>query len=269
MTFATKTAVITGGASGLGLAIAKEVVRRGGRVVLADIDADKAEREAATFPAGAATATRLDVRDGDAFARTLQDVVAAHGRIDYLFNNAGVFIAGDTRHMTAQDWSRIVDINIRGVVNGVAAVYPIMIAQGFGHIVNTGSAAGLVGTPGATAYSMTKHAVVGLSTALRSEAAGYGVKVTVLCPGFVDTPIKDNARYLNNDRDTVIGALPLAFISAERCAREALDGVERNRAIVVVTVPARVLWVLYRLAPTLMMRLSRRTIEKSPLLNRK
>ena len=108
-----------------------------------------------------------------------------------MFNNAGIVWGGDTELLTLDQWNAIIDVNIRGVVHGVAAAYPQMIRQGHGHIVNTASMAGLTAAGQITSYVMTKHAVVGLSLALRSEAAAHGVGVLVVCPSAVETPILD------------------------------------------------------------------------------
>jgi len=265
--FRDRVAIVTGGASGIGRALGEELAARGARVVLADINgagAAAVAQERAT--AGVMTAAPLDVTDAGAFERLTQETAAAHGRLDYLFNNAGIAIMGDARHMTMGDWNRLIDVNIRGVVNGVAAAYPLMLRQGFGHIVNTASAAGLAPSPGATGYAMTKHAVVGLSTSLRLEAIRFGVKVSVVCPGFIDTPIKDAMRLLDADRQAVIESLPFKLYPADACARDVLRGVTQNRATIVVTTPAKVLWRLYRIAPGLVMRLAQRTAARNPLL---
>ena len=113
------------------------------------------------------------------------------GRLDLMFNNAGITWGGDTELLTLDQWNAIIDVNIRGVVHGVAAAYPLMVRQGHGHIVNTASMAGLAAAGQITSYVMTKHAVVGLSLALRSEAAGRGVGVLAVCPTAVETPILD------------------------------------------------------------------------------
>ena len=117
------------------------------------------------------------------FAVLVEEIIERDGRLDLLLNNAGISIGGPTHEFTEAHWNRIIDVNFRGVVNGVTAAYPLMIEQGWGHIVNTASGTGLVSLPFVAAYSATKHAVVGLSTALRPEAARYGVRVSVLCPG--------------------------------------------------------------------------------------
>ena len=108
-----------------------------------------------------------------------------------MFNNAGIAWGGDTELLTLDQWNAIIDVNIRGVVHGVTAAYPVMLRQGHGHIVNTASMAGLTAAGQITSYVMTKHAIVGLSLALRSEAVPRGVGVLAVCPGAVETPILD------------------------------------------------------------------------------
>jgi len=266
--FADKVAIITGGASGIGRALGAALVQRGTRVVLADVNGEAAQAAASALgPSGAATSATLDVTDAASVERVVSEVVGTHGRLDYLFNNAGIAIMGDARHMTLTDWNRIVDVNLRGVIHGISAAYPIMIRQGFGHLVNTASLAGLTPTPGATGYAATKHALVGLSLSLRGEAAAYGVRVSVVCPGFIDTPIKDATRWLNTDRDAVLRSIPFRLYPPDACARDILRGVARNHAIIVVTTPAKIAWLLYRLAPRLMLRWVQSFAQRSPLLN--
>ena len=171
--FTDKTAIITGGASGIGRAVGDELARLGAHVVLADRDGALAEAAAVsiTQAGGRATAATVDVTDAAAVHQLVHDTATAYGRLDYLFNNAGVALAGEVFDMTLADWNRLIDVNLRGVVHGIAAAYPLMLQQRSGHIVNTASAAGLGPTPGFTAYAATKHAIVGLSTSLRGEAA--------------------------------------------------------------------------------------------------
>lgn len=184
-----------------------------------------------------------------------------------LFNNAGIAIMGHARLMTLADWNGLIDVNVRGVVHGVAAAYPLMLRQGSGHIVNTASAAGLAPTPGLTGYAMTKHAVVGLSTSLRLEAARFGVKVSVVCPGLIDTPLKDAMRLLGAEREAVLGELPPRILyTPAACARDILRGVARNRAIIVVTPMAKLVWFLYRCAPRPMARIISVLASRSAIL---
>jgi NAD(P)-dependent dehydrogenase (short-subunit alcohol dehydrogenase family) len=264
-TFAGKIAIITGGASGIGRALGTQLVRRGARIVLADINGDSARATAEAI--GAASAAPVDVTDAVAVERLVSSTVAEHGRLDYLFNNAGIAVSGEVRNMTLADWTQLIDVNLRGVVNGVVSAYPVMIRQGFGHIINTASMAGLAPAPGFTAYSATKHAVVGLSTGLRAEAAGHGVKVSVVCPGVIDTPLKYGTRLINPDadREKLLKSVPFKFYPVDACARDILRGVARNRPIIVVTASAKLVRLVYRLAPSLFLRFAGATWERSPL----
>ena len=249
--FAGKSCVVTGGASGIGRALARAMAQRGATAVVADLDRSRAEQVAQEIRAagGAAWPSEVDVVDPEAVQRTVDEVIEREGRIDYLFNNAGISLFGEVRDMTLEQWSRLFAVNVTGVVNGVAAAYPRMIAQGSGHIVNTASMAGIVPTPGATAYAATKHAVVGLSTGLRGEAAAYGVKVSVFCPGLIDTPMKDALTYVNLDKDKMLTDPRVRLTSADKCAEVVLSGVERNRSIIPVTPLAWTSWLAYRLSP--------------------
>jgi NAD(P)-dependent dehydrogenase (short-subunit alcohol dehydrogenase family) len=266
--FSEKIALVTGGASGIGRALGAALARAGAEVVLADIDGDGAEQAALAIAAagGRARAATLDVRDAPAFAALVDQTVARHGRIDYLFNNAGIGIAGEARDLGLDDWNRIIDINLRGVVHGVAAAYPAMLRQRSGHIVNTASLAGLSPSPGLAPYSATKFAVVGLSHALRVEAMDLGVRVSVVCPGFIDTPIYQRSTYINLDKERVLSVISRAGCSADRCARAILDGVRRNRPLILVTWEARVLSWLYRISPRLSLRLAHFLFRKFRLL---
>ena len=190
MSFAGKQAIVTGAGSGIGAALCRALVSAGATVVCTDIDGDAAERTAAALGANARSA-RLDVTDAAAVQAAVDEVVDRAGRLDLMFNNAGIVWGGDTELLTLDQWNAIIDVNLRGVVHGVAAAYPLMVRQGHGHIINTASMAGLTAAGQITSYVTTKHAVVGLSLALRSEAVTRGVGVLVVCPSAVETPILD------------------------------------------------------------------------------
>jgi NAD(P)-dependent dehydrogenase (short-subunit alcohol dehydrogenase family) len=269
-TFAGKVAVVTGAASGIGRAVATELAAGGARVVIADVDGEGARAAAAAIPE--ATARSLDVTDAAAVERVVHETAAAAGRLDFLFNNAGIALFGEARDTTLEDWNRLIDVNLRGVVHGVAAAYPVMIRQGFGHIVNTASAAGLTPAPGAVGYAATKHAVVGLSTSLRAEAAAFGVRVSVACPGFIDTPIKHRTKLVSVDeraREAMLARPPFRLHPVEACARAIVRGVARNQAIIPFTALTRSGWWLYRLSPALMHLVARWSADANPVLGRR
>ncbi|MBV8965236.1 MAG: SDR family NAD(P)-dependent oxidoreductase, partial [Mycobacteriaceae bacterium] len=158
----------------------------------------------------------------------------------------------------------IIDVNIRGVVHGVVAAYPLMIRQGYGHIINTASMAGLVPAGRLTSYATTKHAVVGLSLALRSEAAAHGVGVSVLCPGAVETPILDKGGVGDFEGRSffLTGQRSQTGYDPDRLARDVLRAVQRDQAILVVPKLAYAGWLTVRLAPALMQRMTARMIAR-------
>ena len=265
----SRTAIVTGGASGIGRALGTALVRRGDRVVLADVDGEAAsavaERLSAAGP-GEATAATVDVRDADAVRALVTATAERDGRLDLLFNNAGLGIGGAAEELTAAHWDRTLDVNLRGVLHGVQAAYPLMLRQGHGHIVNTASLAGLMPMPGSAPYATTKWAVVGLSLSLRAEGAARGVRVSVVCPGGVDTPILDKGVPADLPRVPSIDAIDARSVitrlsggrlyGADSLAADVLRGVDRNRAIVVAPRQARVLWRLMRLSPSLVLRVA-------------
>ena len=251
--------IVTGAASGIGQALASALVARGDTVVVADVDGDGAERtagELARRGPGAAAPAVVDVRDAGAVQALVDQTRDTYGRLDVMVNNAGIGVGGEVQELLLAHWDRVIDVNLRGVVHGVRAAYPVMVGQRSGHIVNTASLAGLLPTPGLTPYSMTKHAVVGLSLSLRAEAAGYGVRVTAVCPGVVDTPILDKGGpddlpkpALTAHAREFFRQFQPRFYAADQMARDIVRGIDRNTALVIAPASARVAWYLWRYAP--------------------
>jgi NAD(P)-dependent dehydrogenase (short-subunit alcohol dehydrogenase family) len=256
--FEEATAIITGGASGIGRALAEELAKRGGEVVLADLQIELAE-EAATeirVAGGQAKAWQLDVTDFSAMEGLLRETVGRTGRLDYMFNNAGIGIGGDVHLHSIEDWNRIIDVNLRGVINGVQGAYKIMLNQGFGHIVNTSSMAGLMPSPGVSSYATTKHAVVGLSESLRAEAAPAGIRVSVLCPGVIRTPILEGGKYGKNLVEVSLEQQRRIWerfkpMAPNIFARKALDAIAKNEAIIIIPSWWKLFWWMNRLSPSL------------------
>jgi short-subunit dehydrogenase len=259
--FKRATAIVTGGASGIGRGLAEELAKRGCEVILADRQIELADKVASKIWAsgGKATAVEVDVTDFMAVEQLVQKTVEHTGRLDYMFNNAGIGIGGNVNHFCIEDWNQMLDVNLRGVINGVQAAHKIMMAQGFGHIVNTASLAGLTPSPGNVAYAATKHAVVGLSNSLRAEAAQLGVRVSVLCPGFVRTAILEGGgKYgkmlidLSPEQHCQMLELIEKFkpISPHVFAKKALNSVAKNKAIIVVPAWWKLVWWMNRLFPS-------------------
>jgi NAD(P)-dependent dehydrogenase (short-subunit alcohol dehydrogenase family) len=259
--FSGKTAIVTGAGSGIGAALCRALAGAGAEVLCTDIDGDAAARTAE--PLGARSA-RLDVTDAAAVQGRVDDVANRAGRLDLMFNNAGITWGGDTELLTLDQWNAIIDVNVRGVVHGVAAAYPLMVKQGHGHIVNTASMAGLAAAGQITSYVMSKHAIVGLSLALRSEAAGRGVGVLAICPTAIETPILDKGAiggFVGRDYYRMGQRSPV-FASADDLAKDTLRAIERNKALLVWPRQARTAWLFSRLAPGLLQRMSIRFIAQ-------
>jgi NAD(P)-dependent dehydrogenase (short-subunit alcohol dehydrogenase family) len=261
--FRGKIVIITGGASGIGRALGEELCSAGARVVLADINAELLSKtgEALRASGHQVDTTALDVRDFEAVKGLIEKTAQEHGRIDYLFNNAGIAVAGEARDVSLDDWRNVIDASLYGVVHGVVAAYPIMLKQRSGHIVNTASLAGLIPAPSEVSYSAAKYGIVGLSHSLRAEAADLGVRVSVVCPGFIETPIFHTSKVVKLDRDKLIAEIPKPM-AADQCAREILRGVERNQPTIVVTTAGKVFWRLYRYAPWLVNLLVKQSVKK-------
>lgn len=261
--FKDKISMVTGAASGIGQAISRALGEDGAVVVIADVNLEGAQKVAAAIQqrGGRADAIQLDVTSAEDVQRAIDETVAKHGRLDLIFNNAGVAAGGEARDLSLADWRRIVDVNLMGVIYGTAAAYAVMVKQGFGHIVNTASLAGLLGAPFMVPYSATKHAVVGLSKSLRSEAADLGVKVTVICPGFIQTNIFEASPWRKVNKDDILQKIPFKIMEAEEAARIILRGVARNKALIVFPGYAKFFWLLSRLSLKLVAPLDRKTVK--------
>ena len=249
--FKGKVALVTGAASGIGRALSAQLAQHGARVWMTDINAELLEKSAYAIH-GAVQSRPLDVTDPDAFTSVAEEISDREGAIDLLFNNAGIAVIGHYNEMSMADFNRLIDVNLRGVLHGIQAVYPGMMARRSGHIVNTSSVSGLIAAPGFTVYSATKHAVVGLTRGLRIEAKRFNVKVSCFCPGFIDTELVGNADYRGIDPEKALAKTPIKFASAQACAREALEGVAKNEGEIVVTRHAKGMVAMQKFAPRLL-----------------
>src|SRR6516225_7502 len=265
-----KIAFVTGGASGIGAAFSTKLVDGGAEVWIADRQIGPAQELAQRLNSSGtkAHAIELDVRSYPSFERAVAEAVEQSGRIDYLFNNAGIGVGGEVDSYTLEDWNDVFDVNLRGVAHGIQVVYPIMIRQHSGHIVNTASMAGLVTSLGRASYTATKHAVVAISKTLRVEAERHGVQVSVFCPGVVRTPIMTGGEYGRIKITGVSDEELLKFferfrpMAPDKFAERALRAVLRGDAIIVVPAWWKAFWYLERLSPALSRRAARLTLKR-------
>ena len=256
-TFEGQHAVVTGGGSGIGAALCRAFAAAGATVVVADIDLAAARTVASTL-GERGTARRLDVTDAADVQACVDEVVARHGRLDLMVNNAGITWGSRTEDLSVEQWDRIIDVNIRGVTNGVAAAYPLMVRQRGGRIINTASMpAGLI-----TSYCMTKHAVVGLSLSLRSEAVHHGVGVTAVCPSAVETPILDSGQQGGFDgrRYYLTGQGMSKALDPDELATAVLRGVARDEALVIAPARSKVTYAVGRFVPGVARRMTARFV---------
>ena len=261
--FENAVAIVTGGGMGLGEALCEELARRGATVVVADVDGDAARQVAGRLELSGrpALAVRVDVADEAEVAQLIESIVAEYGRVDYMINNAGIAIGGDSRDLSMQQWRRVLDVDLLGVVYGTVHAYQVMALQGHGHIVNISSLSGLVPQPGNVPYCTSKHGIVGLSLSLRAEGADLGVKVSAACPGDMKTKIYDNMVVVNMPREEVATLSRrthylMPQMSAQAAARAILRGVGRDRPLIVFPFAVRVIWHLYRWFPGLLYRIN-------------
>lgn len=230
--FKDKVAIITGASTGIGLGLSRGLLARGAEVYMCSRTPKNiaAAAESLRKHGGRVHAQVLDVRDEDAVNAYIE-YVGSRGPIDYIFCNAGVGFGQAFTVTKREDWNTVFDVNLFGVVNCVHAVLPIMIKQGYGHIVNTASVCGIVPLPYQTVYAASKYAVVGFGEDLRYEMSFHNIKVTTVCPGAVDTMIFYRSLDYKLHMDM---PKPPEAISIDQAADEILEGVEAGRNIIPV-----------------------------------
>jgi NAD(P)-dependent dehydrogenase (short-subunit alcohol dehydrogenase family) len=233
--FAGRTVLITGAASGIGRATALAVAGRGSRVVLTDVSPlDDVVREAGDAVAHSA---QLDITDHEA----VQQLAADAGAVDIVMNVAGISTWGSVDRLRHEDWRAQIEVNLMGPINVIEAFVPPLIARGRGgHLVNVSSAAGYFGLPWHAAYSASKFGLRGVSEVLRFDLRPHGIGVTLVCPGAVDTGLVRTLHIAGIDREhPAVAALTKRFqghaVTPEHVARCIIDGVERNRYLVVTS----------------------------------
>jgi NADP-dependent 3-hydroxy acid dehydrogenase YdfG len=252
--FAGKVAVVTGAGSGIGQALAVELGRSGAKLAIGDVDTEGlADTERQLKAIGAPVkADRLNVTERESFLAYADAVNEHFGKVNQIYNNAGIAYTGDIEVCPFKDIERVMDVDYWGVVNGTKAFLPHLIASGDGHVINVSSLFGLFSVPGQAAYNAAKFAVRGFTEALRQEMvlAGHPVAVTTVHPGGIKTAIARNATVAEGlDRDELAKLFDkrLALTSPQRAARIILEAVRKKRARVLVGADAKALDALVRL----------------------
>lgn len=266
--FAGRVAAITGAGSGIGRALARRLASDGCHLALADIDGDAVGRTADELASYGVkvTSTTLDVADEQAVYAWADQVVADHGKVNLIFNNAGVALSGTVAELDLDDYRWIVDVNFWGVVYGTKAFLPHLEAAGEGHVVNLSSIFGLASQPLMSGYNATKFAVRGFTESLRQELEISRSPVSSTCvhPGGIKTNIAKAARMHESvsgltGQDTAAAATEfekLFITSPDKAAKTILDGVRKNRRRVLIGPDARIFDALSRLTPAGFQRLT-------------
>ena len=236
--------MVTGAASGLGLALVTAFAARGDQVLATDVSADRPT----TLPA-LVDYLSLDVRSDEAWGAALEHVVATMGGLDLLVNNAGVAAAGRIDVATMEEWQWIVDINLLGVVRGCRTFTPLFKQQGSGHIVNTASLAGLVHAPGMSAYNTVKAGVVALSETLLHELGPHGIAVSVICPSFFRTNLTGSFRGADAEVEQAGAALVTrSRRTADQVAARVIRGIDARRDVILTDPEGQIVWRIKRFA---------------------
>ena len=256
--FKDKTVIVTGGASGIGRGVCEAFAAQGAYVYAADINESALEKlVSSTNPAQSITAIKLDVSKQADFQNALDQVLADHGSLDILVNNAAIALAGAFSETTQEEIQKIVAINLWSVLFGSQLAYAQMIKQGHGQIVNVSSSAGLMPVPNQTMYSAIKHAIVGFSHSLREEAALHGVKINTVMPGMVQSDLWDSAINVKDyDMKKNMESTGLKPITSREAADTILKGIANNDRSIIFPGINRLIMRLYRWLPGLMTRVA-------------
>ena len=250
--FKDAVVVVTGGASGIGKEIVNQLVDVGAQVIIVG----RTKKTGVQFVkelhdrGHEVTFEQVDMVKEKDVEKMFKRIAKKYGKIDYFFNNAGIFMGGEIRDTKLDNWHKVAHNNIFATMNGSHYAYQYMIEQGFGHIVNVASAAGLFPVPAMGIYGSTKFAIVGLTNALRNEAKALNVKVSAVCPTVVNTPLYDTAIYNKLDKTKALKSRK-TLQTPQAAAKKIIRGVAHNRATIHTAFSTKAAWMIYRIAPSL------------------
>lgn len=261
--FQNAVVVITGGASGIGQALAQRFAALGSIVIVIDRQNEILQKTVAAFQAEGYDIHPefVDMIHAEDVEAAFRRIIATHHKVDYMINNAGVFTGGEMRDTPLRDWHAIMQANVASVINGTYYAYQAMLSQGSGHIINTSSVAGLVPMPVLGVYGSSKYAITGLTHGLRNEAQELGIKVSLVCPTLVNTPLYDTAQYHRIDTESALSRRE-SFQSAEVAAERMIKGIASNRRTIQTSYVTQFMYWVYRASPRLYDRWARRAHRK-------
>jgi NAD(P)-dependent dehydrogenase (short-subunit alcohol dehydrogenase family) len=262
--FTDKIAVVTGAGSGIGRAIALRLASEGAIVHCVDLNKDSAD--AVARECGKGVGHQVDVTNAGAVKMLAETLFAGGSRVDILINNAGIAHAGKIVDCEIEDWRRLLDVNVMGVVHGIHAFLPRMLAQKTpGHIVNTAWGAGLFANPGMGPYCASKHAIVGLSQVLAAELHDTPIDVTILCPGIVNTAIIQASQfrgYPEGRKEKTIAFYEKRAATPDRIATDLLKAMRKGKLFCITRrMEVGLGWYLHRLSPQLALATSRKMMK--------
>ena len=237
--------LVTGASSGIGASLSKMLIDNEAEVVFGAGYSKESNYKNNRF-----VFEQFDVRDNEKFKEIIDNIVEDYGRIDFIFNCAGIVILGEAQDIPIDDWKKIIDVNLNGVIHGTLNAYKHMIKQGKGHIVNISSVGGFFPLPIEAPYVVSKFGVLGLSLVMRVEGALKGVKVSAVCPGLIKTGMLISPGVnIDAEKYAELALKALGETSPDECAEVILEGVSKNKSIITVTEPAKWMWYLARVHP--------------------
>jgi NAD(P)-dependent dehydrogenase (short-subunit alcohol dehydrogenase family) len=250
--FKTETVVITGAGSGFGRGLALDFAKLGWKVAVSDINLKRAEETVRFMNGnGKGLAIKCDVTSPEEVQALAETVISTWGCADIIINNAGVPVIGFMEKVTLEDWKFEIDIMLMSVIYGCRTFIPIFKKQGWGHIVNVASSAGICSLPEMSPYNVTKAGIISLSETLRCELKGSNIGVTVVCPTFFKTNLMDQARCTDDRQFKMADSFfnKFSFGTVESVSRATLKAIKKNKLYVLPQPDSKLFWFLKRMTP--------------------
>ncbi len=250
--FKTKTVVITGAGSGFGRGLALDFAKLGWKVAVSDINMARAEETVRLMNGnGQGLVVKCDVTRPEEVQGLADAVISKWGTVDIIINNAGVPVVGFMEKIPLEDWKFEIDIMLMSVIYGCRTFIPIFKKQGWGHIVNVASSAGICSLPEMSPYNVTKAGVISLSETLRGEVRGSNIGVTVVCPTFFKTNLMDQVRVTDEHQRKMADAFfdKFSFGTVESVSRATLKAIKKNKLYVLPQPDSKLFWFLKRMTP--------------------